>query len=237
MATMAKKGGLFCFLDVDVDDQIGRYANCKEFVKKKNLTYGLQSNRLSELQGSELARLPELFENDYDNAGKRMLVKLPNLRIKIKLWHDIAPLACENFRALCTGEKGKGKSGRPLHFKGSPFHRIVSGFVAQGGDISTGTGAGGESIFGKKFNDDKAGLKKKLNKRGLVAMCNTGKNTNTSQFFFTFVPCPKLDGKHVVFGEVVEGIDVLDAIEAAGSAGEGKPTVPVIIADCGVLEA
>lgn len=124
-----------------------------------------------------------------------------------------------------------------LHYKGCPFHRIVKGFVAQTGDIATGTGAGGESIWGKKFKDDLKGLKVKLDKRGCVAMCNNGKNTNTSQFFFALAELPKLTGKHVVFGEIVEGMEVVDLIEEAGTEGsEGKPQVPVIIADCGVME-
>lgn len=138
-----------------------------------------------------------------------------------------------------TGLKGKSSNtGKPLHYAGCPFHRIVKGFVAQTGDIATGTGAGGESIWGKKFKDDKDGLKVKLGKRGAVAMCNNGKNSNTSQFFFAFAPLPKLTGKHVVFGEVIEGMEVLDVIEAAGTEDmEGKPAVPVIIVGSGVFDS
>ena len=230
-----KSDEVLAYLDIDIDDSTKRYQNCVDFVKSKNLSYGLSSNRLVELQGSELARLPELYESDYEWSQKRMLVRLPNQRIILKLYPKVAPLACENFLALCTGEKGKGKSGKPLHYIGTPFHRIVKGFVAQGGDISTGTGAGGESIYGKNFKDDKLGLKKKIDKRGLLCMCNTGKNSNTSQFFFSFNKLPKLTGKHVVFGEVVFGMDVLDQIESAGSEGEGKPTVKVLIRGCGKL--
>ena len=230
-----KSDEVLAYLDIDIDDSTKRYQNCVDFVKSKNLSYGLSSNRLVELQGSELARLPELYESDYEWSQKRMLVRLPNQRIILKLYPKVAPLACENFLALCTGEKGKGKSGKPLHYIGTPFHRIVTGFVAQGGDISTGTGAGGESIYGKNFKDDKLGLKKKIDKRGLLCMCNTGKNSNTSQFFFSFNKLPKLTGKHVVFGEVVFGMDVLDQIESAGSEGEGKPTVKVLIRGCGKL--
>ena len=230
-----KSDEVLAYLDIDIDDSTKRYQNCVDFVKSKNLSYGLSSNRLVELQGSELARLPELYESDYEWSQKRMLVRLPNQRIILKLYPKVAPLACENFLALCTGEKGKGKSGKPLHYIGTPFHRIVTGFVAQGGDISTGTAAGGESIYGKNFKDDKLGLKKKIDKRGLLCMCNTGKNSNTSQFFFSFSKLPKLTGKHVVFGEIVFGMDVLDQIESAGSEGEGKPTVKVVIRGCGKL--
>lgn len=135
----------------------------------------------------------------------------------------------------CTGEKGKGQGGKPLHYLGCPFHRVVKGFVCQGGDILFGNGTGGESIHGKKFKDDAGGLKVKLDSRGLVAMGNTGKNSNSSQFFFTFGPQSKLNGKHVVFGRLVEGMDILDAIEAtATGTDDEKPGVPVVIADCGV---
>ena len=187
-----KKDEILAYLDVNIDETTERYNNCVEFVKSKNLAYGLSSNRLVELQGSELARLPELYESDYEFSQKRMLVRLPNQRIIIKLFSKVSPLACENFLALCTGEKGKGKSGKPLHYLGTPFHRIVKKFVAQCGDINTGTGAGGESIWGKNFKDDKLGLKKKIDSRGLLCMCNTGKNSNTSQFFFSLDKLPKL---------------------------------------------
>ena len=154
-------------------------------------------------------------------VSKRMLVRLPNQRIVLKLYPKVAPLACENFLALCTGEKGKGKSGKPLHYIGTPFHRIVKGFVAQGGDISTGTGAGGESIYGKNFKDDKLGLKKKIDKRGLLCMCNTGEKFQYITIFFSFNKLPKLTGKHVVFGEIVLAW-MCDQIESAGSEGEGS---------------
>jgi peptidylprolyl isomerase len=230
-----KNDEALAYLDINIDETTERYNNCVEFVKTKNLAYGLSSNRLVELQGSELARLPELYESDYDTKQKRMIVRLPNQRIVVKLFTKVAPLACQNFLALCTGEKGKGKSGKPLHYLGTPFHRIVKKFVAQSGDVNTGTGSGGESIWGKNFKDDRLGLKKKIDKRGLLCMCNTGKNSNTSQFFFSFDKLPKLTGKHVVFGEIVLGMDVLDQIEAAGSEGEGKPTVEVVIQACGKI--
>merc|ERR1719331_3302181 len=117
-----------------------------------------------------------------------------------------------------------------MWYKGCPFHRIVKGFMMQGGDFVTGTGAGGESVFGKKFKDDPKGLKQKHDARGVVSMSNTGKNSNTCQFFVTFgEQLKQLNGKHVVFGKVVEGMDVIDRVEEeAGVEGEGKPRVPVI---------
>ena len=229
-----------CFLCVDVDGARAKYARAHDFVAAKNLAYNLSSNILTELGGSERARLPELFANDWEWSQKGdILLDLPPQRIVVELDRVRAPLAVENFVALITGEKGKSnKSGKQLHYKDTPFHRILPGFVAQAGDISTGTGAGGESVYGKKFKDDLNGLKVKLGVRGQLAMCNTGKNSNTSQFFFSLGPATKkLSGKHVVFGKIVQGDEVLDLIEAAGgtAADDGKPRVSVQIVDCGLL--
>jgi peptidylprolyl isomerase len=136
-----------------------------------------------------------------------------------------------------VGNKGMGKCGKPLHYLNTPFHRILPGFICQSGDFVMLNGSGGESIFNKKFKDEKEGLKIKLDKRGLLAMCNTGKNSNTSQFFFTFADCSKLTGKHVVFGEIVDGWEVLDRIESVGGNkdNDGKPTTTVNIVECGLL--
>jgi peptidylprolyl isomerase len=150
----------------------------------------------------------------------------------MELFDDVTPTTAENFRALCTGEKGVGKAGKPLHFKGSLFHRIIPNFMAQGGDFTRGNGTGGESIYGEKFADEN--FKKKHNKPGLLSMANAGPNTNGSQFFLTFVETPWLDGKHVVFGEVVEGLEVLKLLEAQGSD-SGKTKVPVTITNSGQL--
>jgi peptidylprolyl isomerase len=156
----------------------------------------------------------------------------PARRIVMELFDDVTPTTAENFRALCTGEKGVGKAGKPLHFKGSLFHRIIPNFMAQGGDFTRGNGTGGESIYGEKFADEN--FKKKHNKPGLLSMANAGPNTNGSQFFLTFVETPWLDGKHVVFGEVVEGLEVLKLLEAQGSD-SGKTKVPVTITNSGQL--
>lgn len=142
------------------------------------------------------------------------------------------PVCSENFRALCTGEKGTGKSGKPLHYKGSNFHRIIPQFMLQGGDFTTGDGRGGESIYGSKFKDENFTLRH--DRPFLLSMANAGPNTNGSQFFITTVPTPHLDGKHTVFGQVVEGQDLVKKIEAVGSR-SGAPSQIVTITDCGQL--
>ena len=182
-------------------------------------------------------------------------------RIVVKLNWDVAPLACENFATLCTNgnttlldptntgpssnnlsKKVKtpiGQCGKPLTYKDSTIHRIEPGFIMQGGDFVFGNGSGGESIYnGKKFKDEKAGLQLKHDKKGILSMGNSGKNSNTSQFFITFQKTPQCDGKHVIFGEVVSGFEVLDAIEKAVDTSNvnGEPKLsPVQITDCGAF--
>merc|ERR1712048_1138428 len=156
----------------------------------------------------------------------------PAGRITMDLRADVAPKTAENFRALCTGEKGAGKSGKPLHFKGSAFHRVIPDFMCQGGDFTAGNGTGGESIYGAKFADEN--FTPKHTGPGILSMANAGPNTNGSQFFLCTVKTGWLDGKHCVFGSVTEGMDVVKKIEAVGSQ-SGKTSKPVVIADCGQL--
>mmetsp|Transcript_15529 Transcript_15529/g.42427 ORF Transcript_15529/g.42427 Transcript_15529/m.42427 type:complete len:202 (-) Transcript_15529:59-664(-) len=154
-------------------------------------------------------------------------------RIIMELRADVVPKTAENFRCLCTGEKGVGKSGKPLHFKGSKFHRVIPGFMCQGGDFTYGNGTGGESIYGEKFHDENFTLKH--TGPGILSMANAGPNTNGSQFFLCTDQTSHLDGKHVVFGSVVEGMPVVKKIETVGSQ-DGKTKSPVVIADCGMLD-
>ena len=150
-------------------------------------------------------------------------------RIVFELFADVVPKTAENFRALCTGEKGAGTSGKPLHYKNSGFHRIITQFMCQGGDFTRGNGTGGESIYGEKFKDENFTLKH--TEPGLLSMANAGPHTNGSQFFITTVPTPWLDGHHTIFGEVVDEASqkVVDAIATTSVDRGDRPTEPVVV--------
>ncbi|WP_432590315.1 peptidylprolyl isomerase [Streptomyces sp. HD1123-B1] len=146
-------------------------------------------------------------------------------RIVFRLFDDVVPKTARNFRELATGQNGFG-------YQSAPFHRVIPEFMLQGGDFTNGNGTGGKSIYGAKFADENFQLKH--DKPFLLSMANAGPNSNGSQFFVTTVVTPWLDGKHVVFGEVVEGEDVVKAIEALGSH-SGKPSKKVVIEESGVV--
>ncbi|RFU74596.1 peptidyl-prolyl cis-trans isomerase h [Trichoderma arundinaceum] len=156
-------------------------------------------------------------------------------RITFELFKDVVPKTAENFRQFCTGES-KDSGGRPQGYKGSKFHRIIPNFMCQGGDFLKGDGTGSTCIWGyKSFDDENFNLKHE--QPGLLSMANAGPNTNGSQFFITTVPTPFLDGKHVVFGKVVDGMDVVKKMEATKTGYRGKdvPNMDVTIAQCGEM--
>jgi peptidylprolyl isomerase len=173
----------------------------------------------------------------FSTKNPRVFFKLsangsPLGELVFELRSDVAPKTAENFRQLCVGQSAKAPSGQSLSYKGSSFHRIIPSFMCQGGDFTQGNGTGGWSIYGARFNDENFTLKH--NTPGLLSMANAGPNTNGSQFFITTVPCPWLDGKHTVFGKLIQGQDVLKTLESFGSQ-SGKPKAKVTIDDCGEL--
>ncbi|KRX07942.1 Cyclophilin-like peptidyl-prolyl cis-trans isomerase domain [Pseudocohnilembus persalinus] len=152
-------------------------------------------------------------------------------RLQIELFWDQVPKTCENFRQLCIGNK-QGLLIPNLHYKGSKFHRIIPGFMAQGGDFVNQDGSGQECIYGLKFEDENFEIKH--DKKYLVGMVNNGPNTNSCQFYITFDKCPWLDGKNVIFGEVVNSQQALKNLEKNGSQ-TGEPQNEIIIVDSGEI--
>jgi len=198
----------------------------------------LKTNKAKALKG--LAPTPVVTTQKAKNATA---AKKPNVFFKIarggkelgvvefELYDDIVPRTTENFRQLCLGSKKVGNT--PLHYKGSSFHRVIKQFMIQGGDFTNHNGTGGISIYGSRFPDEPNGLRLRHNRPGLLSMANAGPNTNGSQFFVTTVATPWLDGKHVVFGGVVSGFDVVKQIEMSPANSSDKPLQPIVIVDCG----
>ncbi|CAJ1035478.1 Cyclophilin type peptidyl-prolyl cis-trans isomerase/CLD, putative [Leishmania lindenbergi] len=158
-------------------------------------------------------------------------------RVVVELFTDVTPKTCENFRQLCLGNDGKKVEGTevPMTYHGCTFHRVIPGFMIQGGDFTNHNGTGGVSIYGEKFEDENFTIP--CDKSGLLAMANAGANTNGSQFFITTAPATHLTGRHVVFGRVVRGMNTVRAVEQTTTGANDKPVVDCVITGCGALDA
>lgn len=236
-----------CFLELSMGDPVENaaerdaYARARAFLTACGSRYGITSRNMDDLSKMEKRTLREVYASDPTWSKKGPCrTRLPkNLRIgrlEIALNEADAPRACENFRRLCDGAgPSKANKSKALHYLNCRFHRIQKGVLLQSGDFVRGDGSAGESVFGKKFKDEKGGLRRKHDAPGIVGMANKGKNSNTSQFYIALKPLPDLDGKYVVFGRVTneDGLKVLARVgEEAGSDG-GEPKVGVWISACG----
>ena len=204
----------------------------KEFVSKRK-KYSKRLFQANLYEDKEIKQKPvePPKEQNKENPVVFLDIKIGDKepkRVEIELFKDKVPKTSENFRCLCTGEKGE-----KLHYKGSIFHRVIKNFMIQGGDFENANGTGGSSIYGKKFDDEN--FLYSLSREGLLAMANSGANTNGSQFFITLKDTPWLNGKHVVFGQVLKGMDVVKEVEAVETDGQDKPKINVVIENCGEI--
>jgi peptidylprolyl isomerase len=228
-------------LAIDADNKAAKVelAKAKKAIadakKKAKAIYGNFFSKVSVYDDKEAPVVPGLSKDNpkvfFDvTIGGRYIGRLVML-----LYADTVPKTAANFKFLCTGEKGNASTGQPLHYKGCTFHRVIKGFMIQGGDFTRHNGTGGESIYGEKFADEN--FKVKHTEAGLLSMANAGPGTNGSQFFITSGPTPHLDGKHVVFGKVISGFDeVFKVIESTPTGAQDKPLEDVVIADCGLYD-
>ncbi|KAI9183196.1 hypothetical protein H9P43_004113 [Blastocladiella emersonii ATCC 22665] len=214
------------------------YARTIAFLRAKGSMYGLPPTAAPESLSEDQRELLASVWEESEPARLDPPTPLALGRVVIELADaTAAPKAHANFVALCTGSKGMSKAVKTaaLHYRGVPLHRVERGFVAQGGDVTRHDGSGGDSIYNGKFNDEKGGLRKGWT-RGTVAYANSGKNSNTSQFFFVLsddaAKYAKLEGKHVVIGQVVEGLEVLAVLDARCGSANGTPNEPVWVSDC-----
>ncbi|KAI8086405.1 cyclophilin [Halteromyces radiatus] len=230
-------------IDKYADEQL-RYNKAKSWVAQWATTYGLNDQDLDKLEDQDRETVRDILANDPTAQQEKWSVDAPPSlgggRLELELYDQRCPKTCDNFVALCQGGKIGKSSKKALHYKSTHLFRLVPNFMIQGGDVTRDDGSGGDSIYSGKFNDEKTGLLKFI-KKGQLAMANSGKNTNTSQFFITLKDrednpkvFDKINGKYVIFGQVIDGLSVLDEINNIPVENE-TPKIDIVIVDCGLL--
>ncbi|KAI9281622.1 cyclophilin-like domain-containing protein [Sporodiniella umbellata] len=236
------------FIEVKIGDisqyneTFSRYQKTKNWVKQWWVAYGFSSDDISQLTLEEKETVEDILSSDPLAISEKWIIDPPTpLKggvLEIELFESECPKSCENFASLCKGGRVGKSSKKPLHYENNRMFRLVPNFVIQGGDVTRDDGSGGDSIYNGKFNDEKPGLAKKFNRKGIVAMANSGKNSNTSQFFVTLSEqhpqYDKINGKYVIFGQVSKGLEVLDDINTVSASNE-QPLETITITRCGEL--
>ncbi|KAI8890000.1 hypothetical protein K501DRAFT_237652 [Backusella circina FSU 941] len=237
------------FLDIKIgnvaefNDAQARFDKVNSWLKQWYSTYGFSHDTAEQLSAEEKETLHDILANDPTATAEKWLIDAPiplgGGKMVFELFGKECPKTCDNFVALCKGGKVGKSSKKELLYKNTTMFRLVRDFIVQGGDVTRGDGSGGDSIYNGKFNDEKQGLAKKFDAKGLLAMANSGKNSNTSQFFITLSDkhpqYEKSNGKYVVFGKAIEGLEVLDDINQVPEKKE-TPQKTITIVDCGLLE-